>query len=448
MQSKNDYDVIVVGGGVAGCAAAITAARQSCKTLLLEQFGFLGGWATAALVNPFMPFSTTDGTRLVGGWFQKLLDRLTERGGLLGSSFDSEAMKYVLQEWTLESGAELLLHTLFERASYADDGGIVVQTISKSGRREHKCRTLIDCSGDGDAAMSLGADYEAGDESGRPQAVTLMFDVAGVDVVKMLEYVRAHPEQMKFPTLTADTDIEAMARVAVGVAGYYDFLAEARKNGEYEAPGDLIFFISRPRRGAVVFNTTHVGGVSGANAEDLTRAEIECRRQMMSIVGFVRKYVPGFENSYLEQSAPHVGVRESRRIVGEYKFCADDVIEGRKFEDAICRLAYPVDIHSGKGEGYTRPDGEERSSAPPPGDWYDIPYRCLVPLKIENTLVAGRCVSSTQEGHGAIRIMPSCAATGEAAGMAASMALSSGSSVRAIDGRELRRRLKQAGALL
>jgi hypothetical protein len=448
MGNPRNYDVIVIGGGMAGCAAAATAAENGCKTLLIESFGFLGGWATAALVNPFMSYRATDGKQLVGGFFQGVLDRLADQGGLAGNSFDSEVMKSVLQEWTLSAGVELLLHTFFDRAEYTADGTILVRTLSKSGRCEHKCQRLIDCSGDGDAAVSLGADYEMGDQDGRPQAVTLMFDVGGVDMVRVLEYVRANPDQMRFPKLTPDANIEEQLNYGVGVAGYYDLIAQARSRGEYAAPGDLIFFITRPTPGQVVFNTTHVGGVSGADAEDLTRAEIEGRRQMMSIVAFVKKYVPGFEDSHLVQSAPHVGVRESRRVVGEHKFCAQDVIEARKFEDAVCRLAYPVDIHSGKGDGYTREEEKEVVRTPPPGDWYEIPYRCLVPLKIENVLVAGRCASSTQEGHGAIRIMPSCAAMGEAAGMAAAMSLQQSTTPRSLDGRELRRRLKERGALL
>lgn len=449
MATNEHHDVIVIGGGMAGCAAAVTSAGNGCSTLLIERFGFLGGWATAALVNPFMSYRAADGKQLVGGFFQRLLDRLTEQNGLVNASFDSEVMKSVLQEWTLSSGAELLLHTFFDRADYAEDGRVIVHTTSKSGRRSHTCRRLIDCSGDGDAAVSLGADYESGDEEGLPQAVTLMFDVGGVDLTKMLKWVRAHPDQMRFPQLPADADVEGMSRLGgVGIAGYYDLIKKARSRGEYAAPGDLIFFITRPTPGQVVFNTTHIGGVSGVSADDLTRAEIEGRRQMMSIVAFVKKYVPGFEKSYLVQSATHVGVRETRRIVGEHKFCAEDVLQARKFDDAVCRLAYPVDVHSGKGDGYTRQEEKELVRTPPPGDWYEIPYRCLVPLGIENVLVAGRCVSSTQEGHGAIRIMPSCAAMGEAAGMAAAMSLKHGVTPRELDGSRLRERLKETGALL
>lgn len=438
---------------MAGCAAAIAAARAGAGVLLIEHFGFLGGWATAALVNPFMSHCASDGTPLVGGLYSELRNRLRSAGGMLGNSFDSEAMKLVLQGMTLEAGVTLRLHTFFESATADGDGGIVVRTRSKSGPEEWACGRLVDCSGDGDAAVSLGARFETGNEDGLPQAVTLMFDVGGVDAARIMRYVRDNPDQMRFPKLPPDADPDRLAEGIVSVAGYYDLVAEARANGEYDAPGDLIFFISRPARGEVVFNTTHVGRIDGTNAEDLTRAEIESRRQMMSVVAFARRHVPGFEECYLLRSAAHVGVRETRRIAGEYVFSEDDVIDARKFEDAICRLAYPVDVHSGKGDGYTKEEEERekrsaRPNVPPPGDWYEIPYRCLVPLGVENLLVAGRCVSSTQAGHGAIRIMPSCVAMGQAAGTAAAMSLRSEDTPRQLDGRLVREELRKQGALL
>lgn len=448
MSISTDYDVIVVGGGMAGCAAAVGSARRGARTLLMERYGFLGGWATAALVNPFMSHTTATGEELIGGVFQELLSLLDAQDALYGWSFDCEMMKVMLQELVLASGAELLLHAQCESVCYTG-GDIAIRTDAKSGGRELRCRRLVDCSGDGDAAVALGARYEMGDQDGLPQAVTLMFDMGGVDFVQVMAYVRDHADQFRFPKLDSGADPAELGRGYVSVAGYYDLIREARKKGEYDAAGDLIFFIRRARDGEVTFNTTHIGHVDGTNAEDLTRAEIEGTRQMMSIVGFVKKYVPGFESSYLLRVAPHVGVRETRRIIGEYVFDAPDVVEARKFDDAVCRLAYPVDIHSGKGHGYT--EGEEKKETPrtpPPGDWYEIPYRCLVPVGPENVLVAGRCVSSTQAGHGAIRIMPSCAAMGEAAGLAAALSLESGVSPRSLDGALVRGELRKQGALL
>lgn len=443
------YDIIIIGGGMAGCAAAVAAAREGKTTLLIERFGYLGGWATAALVNPFMTHKTSDGKPLVAGLFDAILARVKKRGGLLVNSFDPEAMIFELQELVLESGSDIRLHTYFENASYDEDGTIGLRVRSKSGAEEVFCRRLIDCSGDGDAAVSLGAEFKMGDDDGLPQAATLMFDVGGVDLERAIEYIRDDPDEMRFPQLSPSADPSALASGVFSAAGYYSLVKQARNDGKYSAPGELIFYITRPRKGEVVFNTTHIGSVFGTNADDLTRAEIEGRRQMMSVVEFVREYVPGFENAYLLRSAAHVGIRETRRITGEYVFSARDVIEARKFDDAICRLAYPVDVHSGKGEGYTK--GEEfvmGPQMPPPGDWYEIPYGCLLPLGVQNVLVAGRCISSTQAGHGAARIMPACIAMGEAAGAAAALSIDQGTTPSEIDRTALISLLRGHGALV
>lgn len=441
------YDIIVAGGGMAGCAAAIAAAESGCKTLLIEQFGYLGGWATAALVNPFMPYWASDGKILVGGTFQNILTSLKNAGGLLANSFDMETMAFVLQEMVIKSGSTLRLHTYCKNIQNTD-GGISLKTVSKSGDETFHCKRLIDCTGDGDLAVSLGADFESGGENGVPQAVTLMFDVGGVDVVEALSYVKDNPDQFRFPQFDATIDIVALADEVYSVAGYYDLVSKAKDVGDYKVPGDMIFYIARPRKGEVTFNTTHVGNVHGTNADDLTRAEIEGRRQMMSIVAFVKKYVPGFENSYLLRSAAHIGVRETRRIVGVYTFSGKDVIYARKFDDGICRLSYRIDVHSGGGEGYTKEEAAIAEQGPPPGDWYEIPYRCLVPKGIDNVLVAGRCVSSTQAGHGAIRIMPACVAMGEAAGVAAGLSIANGTSLKDVDPVALKTSLRDRGALV
>jgi len=428
--------------------AAVSAARAGVRTTLVEGRGYLGGWATAALVTPFMSYRASDGTRLVAGLFDELCLRLRDQGGLLGTSFDSEAMKQVLQEMVLEAGVDPWLHTRFESAQYTPDGGIVATLAGKSGQHALGCARLIDCSGDGDAAVSLGAEYEMGDENGLCQALTLMFDMGGVDLAGALTYVRDHPDQMLFPKLEPDADPARLVEEAAAVAGYYDLVAQARSRGEYEVPGDLIFYTGRPRKGEVAFNTTHVGGINPLDSRDLTRAEVVCRRQMTSVVEFVRKHVPGFEDAYLIRSADHVGVRESRRIVGDYVFSAEDVGAGRKFADAICRSAYPVDVHSGRGDGYTRGEDNSGPAAPPPGDWYEIPYRCLLPRGLEHVLVAGRCASGTHEGQGAIRIMPCCAAMGQAAGTAAAISVRQNLPPREIAVSELLEELRAHGALV
>ncbi|MEN6519532.1 MAG: FAD-dependent oxidoreductase [Armatimonadota bacterium] len=449
MPTQISYDTIVAGGGIAGFSAAVASAGLGAKTLLIERYGFLGGLATAGLVNPFMTHCTSTRHPLIGGIYSAIRAKLAEIGGIRENTFDSEAMKFVLQEMAIEAGVELLLHSWV--SGVVMDGNSVkgLKITNKSGDRTHQAGCTVDATGDGDVAAFAGAPFETGGPDGVPQAMTMMFDVGGFDQLRALTYVKDHPDQFRFPMLPPDSDIEELARGIISVAGYYDLVADARKRGEYPLPGDLLFYISRPRPGEVVFNTTHVGGVNGTNADDLTRAEIEGRRQAAALMRFVKKHVPGFESSYLLRVASQIGVRETRRITGRYVFSGEDVAEARKFEDAIARLAYPVDVHSGKGEGYTKDEEMAvKPVLPPPGDWYEIPYRCLIPLGVESLLVAGRCVSSTQAGHGAIRIIPCCAATGQAAGTAATLSTRENVSVGNLNTGLLLKTLREQGAIV
>ncbi|MDO8683579.1 MAG: FAD-dependent oxidoreductase [Armatimonadota bacterium] len=443
------FDVIAAGGGVAGVAAAYSAARFGARTALVERYGFLGGMATAALVNPFMSHRSTTGQPLIAGFFEELRGRLAAFGGIVENSFDVESLKFVAQEMLIEAGVELILHTWVVGVDMqgAAINSLILQT--KAGRSEIAARTFIDTTGDGDVAAFAGAPFKKGrEEDGAMQAMTLKFDIGGADVRAALEWVKANPDQVRFPKLGPNDDIDRMLEGVVSIAGYYDFVKQAKASGELNAPGELVFFITRPRYGEVVVNTTHIGMVDGTKSGDLTRAEIEGRRQMMSLMRFFKKYIPGFEDCYLVRSGVQVGVRETRRITGEYVFSADDIDAARKFPDAIGRLAYPVDVHSPKGEGYTRLEERGRIVAPPPGDWYEIPYRCLLPLGVSNLLIAGKCVSSTHEGHGAIRVMPSCMAMGQAAGIAAAMASQQNISPKEIDVCKLLEALRENGALV
>jgi hypothetical protein len=417
--------------------------------MLIEKYGFLGGLGTAGLVNPFMSSSTSTGEPLVGGFYHDLCDRMDALGGMLGRAFDPEAMKYAAQEMLLESGADLLLHSWVTDVSLQGQSIESLGVLTKSGAHRLAGRVFIDATGDADVAAMAGVPYEKGNpEHGMTQAMTLMFTIGGVDARKSLEYARDNPDQMRFPKPDSDRAIDRMLQSVIGVAGFYREVEMARANGEFPLEQDLVFFLTLPTPGQVVVNTTHISGLDGTRSEDLTSAEIEGRRQAWAVMSFLRKYIPGFGHAHLLQTAPQVGVRETRRILGEYVFTSDDVRAGRKFADVVLRSAYPVDVHTPVGKGYAREDDHTEPCIPPPGDWYEVPYRSLIPRGIENLLAAGRCISATHEGQGAVRIMPNCMALGQAAGIASALCALRGISPRKLDPGVLHESLLAQGAIV
>lgn len=450
MASTEQYDVLVAGGGVAGIAAAVCAARMGAKTLLVERYGFLGGMATAGLVNPFMNYYSSTGEKLVGGFFDELCERMRRSGGMLDRAFDPEAMKWAAQEMLLESGCNLMLHSIVTGARMEGRRLVGVEILTKSGTEIADAACLVDATGDADLTAMAGAPYDQGDPvTGMTQAMTLMFTVGGVDLRKALMYAKDNPEEMRFPKPSSEDAVNRMLQGVISIAGFYKQIEEARLKGEFALPQDLVFFISLPTPGQVIVNTTHVGGLDGTDSKDLTRAEIEGRRQVATLMTFFHKYIPGFESAYLLQTAPQIGVRETRRIVGEYVFSRDDVVHGAKFSDVILRSAYPVDVHSSAGKGYSKREEDDGAPGiPPAGDWYEVPYRCLVPKRVDGLLVAGRCVSATYEGQGAVRIMPNCMALGQAAGTAAALCVQKGVSPRKLDTGILRKKLLEDGAII
>lgn len=443
------YDVIIAGAGLAGVSAAVSSARLGMRTLLVERYGFMGGMGTAGLVNPFMSSSTSTGISLVGGIYTEICSRLRDVGGMLDRAFDPEAMKYVLQEMVIESGSEILLHSCVTGSLISGNlmNGLII--TSKSGPQPVSADIVIDATGDADVAALAGVPFEFGNPvTNMSQAMTMMFTVGGVDLRESLIYAMKNPGEMRFPKPVDESDVDRLLKGAIGVAGFYKEVESARRAGEFDLDQDMVFFISLPQSGQVVVNTTHISGIDGTRSEDLTRAEIEGRRQVFTLMKFMRKHLSGFENSYLMQTASQVGVRESRRIIGEYVFNVDDVKRGSRFDDCILRSAYPVDIHSSTGKGYSRDEDRLPPIAPPAGGWYEIPYRCIVPLSVDGLLVAGRCVSASHEGHGAVRIMPNCIALGQAAGVAAALCVKSGAAPRNLEITSLRSALIGSGAII
>jgi hypothetical protein len=400
-------EVLVVGGGLAGVAAAVTAARMGCDTLLVERSGSLGGMSTIGLVPPaFRP-------DLSEGIVAEFLARTEALGGK-NEMRNPEIMKVALLDMIRESGARLLLYSMAVDAIVSDNviRGVLVE--GKSGPQAILGRIVVDCTGDGDVAAWAGAPFEIGrgrDEETQTQ--TLVFLLGNVNVPKLSDAREQLPEYVK----------------------------QARANGEFNARfagGAAIAPVVLGEHGVVNVNSINIPEVSGLRTEDLTYSQVEAMKEALALASFYRKYVPGCENCYLLSTAEFMGVRESRRIVGEYVLSGEEVLSGATFRDGIARGFYPVDIHSADGTG----DASGARPALP----YEIPYRCLVPKKIENLLVAGRCISTDHVAHGSVREMGTTMPLGEAAGCAAALCIAKGRTPRKLPGDQVRRALADLGA--
>jgi hypothetical protein len=442
-------DVLVVGGGPAGLGAAIGAAQAGARVALVERYGFLGGNATAALVMPLMSYFTghpipeqpgsasllpTDhgpGNPAIAGALRTLVERLVKGGGAIAPSlatgfvvpFDPEMFKLVAMDLLNEAGVEFLFHA-FASQTLGDErvrGGVFE---TKSGPLAIEADVVVDCTGDGDMAASAGAPFALGrDGDGLVQPMTLMFRMAEFERQAFAAYAREHPDQWR------------------GVHGLWDLVRQAALAGELDLKREDILFFGTPHAAEVSVNSTRVTHVLGTDVWDLTYAECEGRRQVRQIAAFLRRYVPGFEQSYVIQSGVNVGVRETRRIAGAYELSVQDILSARKFDDAIAQGTYPVDIHNPTGKGTTL-------HKVPAGDAYEIPLRCLLPQGVDNLLVAGRCISGTHEALSSYRVMPISMATGQAAGVCAALASRGGIAPRGLAVGDVQRELLRQGASL
>ena len=447
-----DVDVLVVGGGTAGAVAGIAAAREGARTLIVEQFGWLGGSQTGALVTPMMP-NQLDGVPLNAGIDAEICDRLIARrdSGVWRDGnrgwFNPESLKHVLEQMALDAGAELLYYTFVDEA-VVDSGSLCgVVLTNKAGRAAVRAGRTVDATGDADVAARAGVPYESGDPAtGLNQPFSVRFHLGNVSLERFADFLRSLGRHDVMASAEG-SDIMLIHTAMVWGKGWplEPLFRQAVADGVlHETDGDYFqVFSMAGRPGELACNCPRIRtDIDGTNPFHLTRAQITGREIMQRYVAFCRQYLPGCEHAYLAFSAPMVGVRESRRIRGEYYLTVEDVLEGRKFDDAVCRNNYPIDIH--------RDPTDEKPSLTtlPPGAYHEVPYRCLVPLGVDDLLVAGRCLSASFEAQSSVRIQPDCRALGQAAGLAAALSLGQGITPRALDGRALREALRARGASL
>ncbi len=442
---EDNWDVIVVGGGPAGCAAATASAREGARTLLLEATGALGGMGTSGLVPWFCGYS--DGQKLIAcGLAQTVHSALRDHiphfrealasKPLTAPAIDPELLKRVYDEMVTGVGATVRFHASLGAVDRAPDGNpdaIIVAT--KAGLGACRAKVYVDCTGDGDLAAWAGAAFEKGDAAGAMQPATHCFIIGNIDEEALAKGPRIHfydPDSPVWKAVRSDK---------------YPLIVELHSCSMKFAPRTF------------GFNTGHVFDVDNTDPACTSDALRHGRQMAIQYRDAFAEFHPAFADSVLLATGSLLGVRETRRIVGDYTLTAADYFARRSFPDEICRNAYGIDVHSNLSPEerarlvqMTIPELQERNrkivNSMQPGESFGVPYRCLTPRGLKNVLVAGRCISADRQANGSTRIMACCLNTGEAAGIAAAMAAAGPADVHTVDTDDLRRRLRQHGAYL
>lgn len=456
-----DSDVVVLGAGAAGVAAALTCARSGARVTLVEAGALPGGELVSGMAIDGA--LNARGEWILGGTGRELLAECERLGGYIGPlndwrliwyvCLDPEVMKLAVARCLARAGVRLLLHTT--ATGVVRDGGTVhaLQVRNKEGITEIRAPLFIDCSGDADMVRAAGGQVLHGGAHGEMQPVSMMFRMAGVRTEPLLEFLHAHPEHFALGESDAirqgRTDQElALAAQAQGeptvfLKGNGPLVSGAIERGELYPTALIMIQPTSRQRGEVCLNTTRVGDIDGMKTQELSGTLSTLSDQVWQCTSFMRRYVPGFEEASFSGIATRVGVRETRRIVGEESLSEEDVLSARKREDGIAKGSHHVDIHqSGTGQIRIPVRG---------GGSYDIPWGCLLPQGVRNVVAAGRIFSSDRGANGSARVMGPCLAMGQAAGTAAAMLLHAGNGAgnfASLPVQELRSRLKADGAIL
>ena len=416
------YDVVVVGSGPAGICAAVSAARLGAKTALIERYGTLGGNLTNGAVAPIL------GSVSKGTLRDELVARLgvpdSDETGVTQQTHDFEMAKRVLIDFAHEAGVKIYLQTPVVDAITEGNKitGIVIS--QKTGMKIIRAKCFVDASGDGDVAYYAGAEYEMGrDGDSLLQPVTLMFRLQGVED-------------------NALTCIGELDHVTYKGERFLDYTTRLCKEGHLPPNAASVRSFRTSVPGERVINTTQSNGISALSSDDLEKAEIDLRTQIDIVTDFLRKHVDGYQNCFIKSTANTLGVRETRRFIGQYMLHDMDLRTGRRFEDVVVHKAsFIVDIHNPTGSAQAEGVPEEVTP-------YDIPLRCLIPKSIDGLVLAGRCISGTHRAHASYRVMSICMAIGEAAGVAAALASCKEIEPRDIDFHEVQKVLSERGVEL
>ena len=411
IQKTKEYDVIVVGSGPAGIGAAVTAGRCGARTLLIESCGRVGGISTAGMMSHF---TGRVGNRIYKEILERAAEKNVEKRGEITPRIDPELLTLTYIEMLEEAGVDLLLYTSFCDVIMEGDTLRGIVCFNKSGFSAYFAEVVIDATGDGDVAYKSGAEYVKGRETdGKMQPATLMFKVGGVDMERAV-----FPGSFETKVQTEKGELQALAKELL------------------PAPAGHVLLYRSTISGIVTCNMTNVTGIDGTDAEDLTRAEIICRKQMPRIVEFLREYVQGYENCYIIGSASLIGIRETRHFKGVKTITEQEIADAVQHDDYVVYDAYfNFDVHNITGAGLDKTGCQHNFKQK---NGYTIPYGCMVPEKIDGLLLSGRNISGTHMAHSNFRAMPICAGIGEACGAAAAIASRTGRRVRDIETAEIR----------
>ena len=433
-----DTDVIVVGGGTTGPLAAISAAREGKRVVLIERFGSLGGNMTlglntkpsGALVGG-LPLEIWNLARSVGGAGPDYMAVVKNGGVKIASPCDPETMKMLLTRLCAEAGVQILFETVVSTPVMEGQTvtGVIVE--NKSGRQFIRGKVVIDCSADADIAVRAGAPFVmgSGGSAMTMQPVSMYFTMDRVDLVRLADWARTTDD---VPARAIPDTVEGLA-YGLWLTGFNRSLRKFQEDTGVKLQRENITL--KTADGRMYVNATRVTDVDVFDPVQFTNAVLECYRQIEGVARYLRECIPGFEKARIEAIAPILGVRETRHVVGEYTLTGEDSIKGPGFHDSIAADASALDIHDPKGA-----DVDFQGLRP-----YEIPYRCLLPLQIEQLLVAGRCISADHAAHARSRNMPACMATGQAAGIAAAVAIDEGVTVRHVSVAKVQEKLRALG---